>query len=114
MYCILSLALSELRESVAECLEELGLTQFSALIEGSSLLDSLDEITVFAPTNDAIGGQFLNQSVLSTHVVGEVVRNCDLRDGAVLKPLNEATLLHVTDVHQYNYMEFSEVSCMPQ
>lgn len=92
------------------CLEELGLSDLAAAIEGSSILDN-GEVTIFAPTNTAINGQFLSQTALTTHIVNGPVRNCDLRDGAVLRPLNEATLLHVTDVHEYNPInfKFSEV-----
>ena len=107
---------TELRDSVADCLSELGLTDFLAAIEGSELSSQLAdmdrEFTVFAPINDAIG-LFLSQRSLMSHVVDEVVKNSDLRSGVVLRPLNEDTLLHVTDVVSYNHrrrLQYTEVS----
>ena len=110
-----SCANAELRASVAVCLTELDLTDFLAAIEGSdinSLLASPDaEVTVFAPTNFAINGQFLSQANLRAHFLDEVVRNSDLRSYSVLHPITEETLLHVTDVHTYTrHLEFTEVS----
>lgn len=98
---------------MADCLSELGLTDFLAAIEGSDLSSQMAdvdrELTVFAPTNDAFG-LFLSQRSLMTHVVDEVVRNSDLRSGVVLRPLNEDTLLHVTDVFRYRgRLQYTEV-----
>lgn len=100
---------------MAVCLTELNLTDFLATIEGSdisSLLASSNaEVTVFAPTNSAINGQFLSQANLRAHVLDEVVRNSDLRSYSVLRPITEETLLHVTDVHTYTMdLKFREVS----
>lgn len=113
LYCYNLPSVVELRPSVAECLTELNLTDFQAALvdtELSSRLASEDEeFTVFAPTNDALSGQ-LSQSSLMTHVLDEVVKNSDLRSFAVLRPLNTATLLHVTDVHTFtSRWKFSEV-----
>ena len=105
---------SELRESVAQCLEELGVSEFAAALNGSDLSSRLanpdEELTVFAPTNEAVNGVFLDQRALNAHIVEEIVRNSDLRDGTVLRPLDDTTLLHITDVHGYRDMEFTEVS----
>lgn len=100
---------------MAECLTELNLTDFqAALVDtelGGRLASAEEEFTVFAPTNDAISGQ-LSESSLMTHVLDEVVKNSDLRSFAVLRPLNTATLLHVTDVHIFSsrwFFKFTEV-----
>lgn len=105
--------LSEVRESVARCLEDLQLTDFAAALEGSELSSQFaspdEELTVFAPTNEAINGRFLGSRTLNAHVIADdVVRNNDLRDGAVLRPLDETTLLHVTDEHDRD-MDYTEV-----
>ena len=109
---------AELRPSVVECLTELNLTDFqAALVDtelGGRLASAEEEFTVFAPTNDAISGQSLSESSLMTHVLDEVVKNSDLRSFAVLRPLNTATLLHVTDVHIFSsryrwFIKFTEV-----
>lgn len=101
---------------MAECLRELNLTDFQAALMGTELggrLASADEeFTVFAPTNDAVSGQLLSESSLMTHVLDEVVKNSDLRSFAVLRPLDKATLLHVTDVHIFSsrwFFKFTEV-----
>ena len=101
---------------MAECLTELGLTDLIAAIAGrdsSSRLASQDEeFTVFAPLNEAFNGEFLSQMSLQTHILDEMVRNSQLRSWSVFQPLNEDTLLHVTDVHRLNRdWTFSEVSC---
>ena len=100
---------------MADCLIELGLTDFAAATENiglsSRLADMEEEFTVFAPTNDAINGQFLGLLTVTSHILNEIVRNSELRSGAVLRPLNEDTLLHVTDVHTYTWeLGFNEVS----
>ena len=99
---------------MAECLEELELTDFAGALEGTELNSRLsnpdEELTVFAPTNEAISGRFLSQRTLTAHVVEEVVRNSDLRNGAVLQPVDEDTLLHITDIYGYSNMEFTEVN----
>ena len=101
---------------MAECLTELNLTDFqAALVDtelGGRLASAEEEFTVFAPTNDAIGGPLLSESSLMTHVLDDVVKNSDLRSFAVLRPLNTATLLHVTDVHIFSsrwFFKFAEV-----
>jgi uncharacterized surface protein with fasciclin (FAS1) repeats len=104
---------AELRASVAVCLTELNLTDFLAAIEGSDISSQLTssdaDVTVFAPTNSAINGQFLSQANLRAHFLDEVVRNSDLRSYSVLRPITEETLLHVTDVHEYTMdMGFTE------
>ena len=100
---------------MAECLTELGLTDFEDAIENfpalkSRLASEDEEFTVFAPTNGAINGRFLSRSSVMTHILDEVVRNKDLRSFSVLRPLNEGTLLHVTDVHAFTWrFRFTEV-----
>lgn len=99
---------------MAECLTELNLTDFQAALEDTELSAQLattdEEFTLFAPTNDAIGGQFLSQSSLMAHVLDEVVKNSNLRNFLVLRPLNQNTLLHVTDVFSWRKpSKFTEV-----
>jgi uncharacterized surface protein with fasciclin (FAS1) repeats len=104
----------EIRDSVASCLEDLELSDFAAALEriglSSRLAGADEELTVFAPVNEAINGAFLSQRALNAHVIADdVVRNRDLRNGAVLRPLAESTLLHVTDEHARD-MGYTEVT----
>lgn len=106
---------TELRESVAECLTELGFTYFAAAIQigvpdlSSRLASNDEEFTVFALTNDNIIG-YLSPSLPLTHILDEVVRNSHLRSFSVFRPLHEGTLLHVTDVHSFtSSFVFTEV-----
>ena len=96
------------------CLSDLGLTDFVAALEGSNLSSWLDDVneefTIFAPINDAINGQFLSPVSLRSHILDEIVRNSDLRSNSVLQPLNEDTLLHVTEVHAFTMsLAYTEV-----
>ena len=106
--------LSEIRDSVAACLEDLGLSEFASALEertglSSRLASADEELTVFAPVNQAINGGFLGSNTLNAHIIADdIVRNNDLRDGAVLRPLAENTLLHVVDEHDRD-MDYTEV-----
>ena len=71
----------------------------------STLTDTEQEFTVFAPSNDALVGATISDSSLRTHVLNEIVRGSGLRSGAIFFPLKNDTLLHVSEVYNLRSAE---------
>ena len=65
---------------------------------------------MFALDNQAFKEPNSKSISLETHVVNQTVRNIDLRSYSILKPLEENTLLHVTEVPYREDQELFEVS----
>ena len=95
-----------LMDTLRDCLEELNLTQFRSQVEATSLNETLASadsmLTVFAPNDEAfdgIGG--LPFGDLAGHVAEGIKPSSKLFHDAIIRPLAEGRLLHVTDVVSY-------------
>ncbi|XP_019862958.1 PREDICTED: uncharacterized protein LOC109591737 [Amphimedon queenslandica] len=106
-----------------ECLRELGLTQFTNLLDSlpleSQLEDTRDTFTVFAPTNEILSSAMLGgasdnakNTLLSTHVLNKDVPAVNLYDGQKIESLVMGRFIHVTEIelkkwknYRYSYYE---------
>ena len=98
-------------DSVLDCLSFLNLTEFYRVVDEAFLKDTLSNtntsLTIFAPTNEAAQSivsvlpQDIFRNIATSHIVEETIPDRKLFHGAVFKPLMNETLLHVTDVAEY-------------
>ena len=104
-------------DTVADCLQNSSLSQFQAQIanepELSAALQSDDgQFTIFAPSNDAFNrlsdSQILllfsglnRRQTLEVHIANKTIPTRRLREGAVIRPLETCTLLHVTKFERW-------------
>lgn len=103
---------SVLRDSVLDCLVDLGLTSFLAelgnvpeLLTELSSSDSEDDAsyTLFAPSNDAFSDlsdleRGSSRMILGGHIVNRTIFSRRLRQGQILTPFDDQYSLHVTTV----------------
>ena len=100
-----------LRDSVLDCLVDLGLTSFLAELgnvpELLTLLSSDSEddasYTLFAPSNDAFNDLSdlewgSSRMILGGHIVNRTIFSSRLRGGYILTPFDDSFALHVTTV----------------
>ena len=109
--------------TVLDCLNELNLTELVTQLgrtELEAILSSSDrDLTIFAPSNDAIsdldlaGIELLSDDNVNTtfaaHIVGRQVSGKRLFHGDIISPLAEDRRLHVTEVYSGSWRERSEV-----
>ena len=97
-----------LRDSVLDCLVDLGLTSLlTEVANAPELLKSLSDLdaeyTIFGPTNEAFESlsdldRLSSRDVLGGHVVNRTIFSSRLRQGQILTPFDEKYALHVTTV----------------
>ena len=97
-----------LRDSVLDCLVDLGLTSLLAEVGNTpellaSLSDMDNDFTVFGPTNEAFDDlsdldRPSSLDLLGGHIVNRTIFSSRLRGGRILTPFDEQFSLHVTTV----------------
>jgi hypothetical protein len=103
-----------LRDSVLDCLVDLGLTSLFAELGnvpefltklGSNGDESTDQYTIFAPSNEAFSAlsdldRPSSRTILGGHIVNrsEPIFTNRLRQGQILTPIDNQFSLHVTTV----------------
>ena len=102
-----------LRDSVLDCLVDLGLTSFLAELGNAPELlatlsftsedDDAASFTLFAPSNEAFNAlsdldRMSSQELLGGHIVNRTIFSSRLRGGYILTPFDEQFYLHVTTV----------------
>ena len=104
-------------DTVADCLQNSTLSEFQGQIanepELNAALQSDDgQYTIFAPSNEAFNrlsdvqllrlfSGLVRRQTLEVHIANKTIPSRKLREGAVIRPLEACTLLHITKFERW-------------